>query len=68
MDTGGRKWGRPYLTRAFFARIAETMADCIVLMLAEKDGQFVAGVAGTTTRHDQGALCRPENLDRLVDG
>ena len=43
MDTGGRKWGRPYLTRAFFARIAETMADRIVLMLAEKDGQFVAG-------------------------
>jgi predicted N-acyltransferase len=43
MDTGGRKWGRPYLTRAFFTRIAETMTDRIVLMLAEKDGQFVAG-------------------------
>ena len=43
MDTGDRKWGRPYLTRAFFTRVAETMADRIVLMLAEKDGQFVAG-------------------------
>ncbi len=43
MDTGGRKWGRPYLNRDFFARIAESLRDRIVLMLAEKDGQFVAG-------------------------
>lgn len=43
MDTGGRKWGRPYLNRDFFARIAESLRDRIVLMLAEKDGQMVAG-------------------------
>ena len=43
MDTGGRKWGRPYLNRDFFARIAESLCDRIVLMLAEKDGQLVAG-------------------------
>ncbi len=43
MDTGGRKWGRPYLNRDFFARIAESLRDRIVLMLAEKDGQLVAG-------------------------
>jgi hypothetical protein len=43
MDTGGRKWGRPYLTRDFFARIARSLRDRIVLILAEQDGQFVAG-------------------------
>src|SRR5215813_4870582 len=43
MDTGGRKWGRPYLTRSFFARIATTLRDRIVLVMAEKDGECVAG-------------------------
>jgi predicted N-acyltransferase len=43
MDTGGRKWGRPYLTREFFDCIGADMAEQIVLMLAEKDGQPVAG-------------------------
>lgn len=43
MDTGSRKWGRPYLTRAFFDLIGELLADRIVLMLAEKDGVPVAG-------------------------
>jgi predicted N-acyltransferase len=43
MDTGDRKWGRPYLTRAFFDCIGATMADRVVLMLAEQDGRPVAG-------------------------
>ncbi len=43
MDTGGRKWGRPYLTRDFFARIGETMADRVALILAFDDGAPVAG-------------------------
>ena len=43
MDTGGRKWGRPYLTRDFFHRLGATMADNCVLILAEKDGDYVAG-------------------------
>jgi len=42
MDTGSRKWGRPYLNRDFFARIAVSLRDRIVLVLAEKDGQAVA--------------------------
>lgn len=42
-DTGGRKWGRPYLTRAFFDRIGATMADRIALVLATRDGTPVAG-------------------------
>ena len=41
--TGSRKWGRPYLTRAFFDHIHRTMADDILLVLAERDGRPVAG-------------------------
>jgi uncharacterized protein len=33
-DTGARKWGRPYLTRAAFTALAETMADRIIMSLA----------------------------------
>ncbi|WP_395022801.1 GNAT family N-acetyltransferase [Dongia sp.] len=43
MDTGGRKWGRPYLTRRFFDLIGSTMPENVVLMFAEKDGDPVAG-------------------------
>lgn len=42
-DTGSRKWGRPYLTRAFFDEAQETLRDDILLMLAERDGRWVAG-------------------------
>ena len=43
MDTGNRKWGTPYLTRQFFDLLGATLADQVVLMLAEKDGLLVAG-------------------------
>lgn len=42
-DTGARKWGTPYLTRAFFTLAHETMRDDIVLVLAERNGQWIAG-------------------------
>ncbi len=42
-DTGSRKWGRPYLTRAAFVRFGETMGEDIVLMLAFMDGTPIAG-------------------------
>ena len=42
-DTGSRKWGRPYLTRAFFDRIGETMGDKLLLFLAYRDGTPIAG-------------------------
>ncbi|WP_299361091.1 GNAT family N-acetyltransferase [uncultured Paracoccus sp.] len=42
-DTGSRKWGRPYLTRAFFDQLHETMRDDVLLVLAERDGKPVAG-------------------------
>ena len=43
MDTGDRKWGRPYLTRDFFARAGATMADRIALVMALRDGTPIAG-------------------------
>ncbi|MEM1235791.1 MAG: GNAT family N-acetyltransferase [Pseudomonadota bacterium] len=42
-DTGARKWGTPYLTRAFFDRAQETLRDDMLLVLAERDGQYLAG-------------------------
>jgi predicted N-acyltransferase len=42
-DTGARKWGTPYLTRAFFDIAQETMRDDMLLVLAERDGRPVAG-------------------------
>ena len=42
-DTGARKWGRPYLTRAFFTLLGARMADRVLLILALKKGRAVAG-------------------------
>lgn len=43
MDTGDRKWGQAYLSREFFSRLHEAMADRILLVMAEKDGRPVGG-------------------------
>ena len=43
MDTGARKWGRPYLTRDFFSRLGATMADRIALVMAFRGDQAIAG-------------------------
>lgn len=41
-DTGSRKWGRPYLSRAFFDALHDMRRD-VLLVLAERDGEPVAG-------------------------
>lgn len=43
MDTGGRKWGRPYLTRDFFSRVGQSMAKQVVLIFAHRAGRTIAG-------------------------
>ncbi len=43
MDTGARKWGRPYLTRAFFDEVGATMAERILLVMARKGQDYIAG-------------------------
>lgn len=42
-DTGSRKWGTPYLTRAFFDILHETMREDVLLVLALREGRPVAG-------------------------
>lgn len=42
-DTGARKWGSPYLTRQFFDIAQETLRGDIYLVMAERDGRWVAG-------------------------
>lgn len=42
LDTSERKWGRPYLNRAFFDLMQQTMRDDIVLVMAWMDGTPIA--------------------------
>jgi uncharacterized protein len=45
LDTYDRKWGAPYLTRAFFTEVFQTMRDRILLVLArdKSTGRPIAG-------------------------
>jgi hypothetical protein len=43
METGSRKWGRPYLTREFFSIVGAKMADRILLLMARRAGRWIAG-------------------------
>ncbi len=61
LDTGSRKWGRPYLNRKFFSLIGERMAQRILLVLARRNGRWIAGalnLMGDTTLYGRnwGAL------------
>ena len=42
-DTGSRKWGTPYLTRAFFDELHDTMRGDVLLCLAFDGDRAVAG-------------------------
>jgi predicted N-acyltransferase len=43
MDTGGRKWGTPYLTREFFSRLGENLGHQTLLIMAKSGGRYIAG-------------------------
>ena len=43
METGSRKWGRPYLTRQFFSIVGEKMRDRILLVMARRNRRWIAG-------------------------
>ncbi len=43
IDTASRKWGHPYLNRAFFEEIGARLADRILLVMAFRDGRPIAG-------------------------
>jgi predicted N-acyltransferase len=43
MDTGGRKWGTPYLTREFFSCLGEGLSHQTLLVMAKTGGRYIAG-------------------------
>jgi len=51
METGSRKWGRPYLTRPFFSLIGQTMRDDILLVMAKRAGCWIAGAINFIGSH-----------------
>jgi uncharacterized protein len=51
MDTGSRKWGRPYLNRAFFSLLHERLADKVLLVMAFKDSRPIAGALNLMGSH-----------------
>jgi predicted N-acyltransferase len=55
-DTGARKWGRPYLTRAFFSLIGQSMADRLLLFVAEQEGEPIAGALNLIGADFTGAI------------
>lgn len=42
-NTSDRKWGSAYLNRSFFSLLGERLADRVVLVIAEANGDIVAG-------------------------
>jgi predicted N-acyltransferase len=50
-DTGTRKWGRPYLTRAFFHELHETMRNDCLLVLAFNGNRAIAGALNLIGRN-----------------
>ncbi len=51
MDTGSRKWGRPYLTRTFYSLVGATMRDRILLVMAKRAGRWIAGAINFIGSH-----------------
>lgn len=43
METGSRKWGRPYLTREFFSIVGAAMGERILLVMARRAGRWIGG-------------------------
>jgi predicted N-acyltransferase len=43
MQTGSRKWGRPYLTRSFYSLVGERMRERILLVMAKRAERWIAG-------------------------
>ncbi len=43
METGSRKWGRPYLNREFYSLIGQSMSQDVLLVMAKRNGRWIAG-------------------------
>jgi uncharacterized protein len=51
METGSRKWGAPYLTREFFSLIGASMPEQILLVMAKRNGRYIAGALNLIGSH-----------------
>jgi predicted N-acyltransferase len=51
METGSRKWGRPYLTREFYSLVGHSMRESIVLIMAKRAGRWIAGAINFRGSH-----------------
>ncbi|NOZ42084.1 MAG: N-acetyltransferase [Alphaproteobacteria bacterium] len=49
LDTGQRKWGRPYLNRLFFSLLGERLSARIVLIMAKRGHRYIAGALNLTS-------------------
>jgi len=50
-DRLAEKWGRPYLTRSFFSLIGASMAKDVLLVMARRNGRWIAGAINSSARH-----------------
>jgi predicted N-acyltransferase len=50
-DTGSRKWGRPYLNRAFFSLLGERLGERVLLVMAKREGRYIAGALNLIGSH-----------------
>jgi predicted N-acyltransferase len=51
LETGSRKWGRPYLTRSFYSLVGGKMRDRVVLVMAKRAGRWIAGAINFIGSH-----------------
>jgi uncharacterized protein len=51
METGSRKWGRPYLTREFYSLVSQKMSDRILLVMAKRAERWIAGAINFIGSH-----------------
>jgi predicted N-acyltransferase len=51
MDTGSRKWGRPYLNRRFFSLLGQKLPDHVLLVVAYRAGRPIAGALNLIGSH-----------------
>ncbi|WP_417480093.1 GNAT family N-acetyltransferase [Maricaulis maris] len=50
-ETGSRKWGFPYLNRTYFDLLHQRMADRVLLVMAKKDGRYIAAALNLVGSH-----------------
>lgn len=43
LNTSHKKWGKPYLNREFFSRMHQNITNNIILIMAKREGNYIAG-------------------------